>query len=209
MYCTKCGLKNEDIAKFCTACGGSLTNNTSPITTSNGTGAVAIRSKKMPKWVWAAIAAIIAVVVIILCVVLINDRDSNNGVVGKWEREISQAELAWWDPSEYKYIQIGWVFDKLTEEHTDGKMYGYAYYLCYDGSVDHSSYDYYKYCVNEDNTITIIWYDYDLIYGWDITVEDVLSIKSVNGKLALVSQEYKSRVYYYSGNGNEILWQYE
>ncbi len=131
-------------------------------------------------------------------------KDSDKGVIGKWERNPEELDYELEDD-----MHSGWVFDKPTERHDDGKLYGNAYSLLYGGDVDHSSYDYYKYCVNDDNTITIIWYDYDLMDGWDITVEDILTIKTINGKRALVSRENENRVYYYSGNGKDILSLFE
>lgn len=127
-------------------------------------------------------------------------KDSDSGVVGQWDRDFSIVD---YEPEDD--IHSGWVFDKPTERHDDGKLYGNAYSLLYGGDVDHSSDDYYKYCVNDDNTITIIWYDYDWLEGWDVTVDDTLEIKTINGKRALVSKEYESCVYYYSGNGKDIL----
>lgn len=121
-------------------------------------------------------------------------------VVGQWDRDFSIVD---YEPEDD--IHSGWVFDKRTEKHDDGKMYGNAYYLLYGGDVDISNYDYYLYCINDDNTITIINYYYSLFEGWDIDVYDTLEIKIINGKRALVSKEYENEVYYYSGDGKDIL----
>ena len=131
-------------------------------------------------------------------------KDSDKGVIGRWDRDFSIVD---YEP--YDDIHSGWVFGKLTEKHGDGKMYGYAYCLLYGGDVKHSSYNYNMYCVNDDNTITIINYYYKLVGGWDIDVYYTLKIETINGKLALIDTENENRVYYYSGNGNDVLGLYE
>lgn len=127
------------------------------------------------------------------------DKDVDKNVLGQWDRDFSIVDH---EPEDYDTDM--WVFDKPTEKHDNGKMYGYVYCIRYDGVIEISSYDYYSYCINADNTITIMtnWANGG---GWSSDVYDTLKIKIINGKRALVSKKHENEVYYYSGDGKDIL----
>ena len=81
MYCPKCGANNREGARFCGSCGEPLEKEGTPLTAETEAGSISPAPqqkkrgrKKRGKWIWLAIACVLAAACVIAVVFIVKDR---------------------------------------------------------------------------------------------------------------------------------------